>query len=114
MSGGDWLGLAGQVCVVTGAGSGIGAAIAENFVRVGAHVALLDRDGAACQRVAQQLTESGGRVIGIECDISDEAACRPRRTRVKRNSAHALGWSITPACSALEVSMRYQWPNGTR
>jgi glucose 1-dehydrogenase len=81
--GGDWLGLAGQVCVVTGAGSGIGAAIAENLVQVGAQVALLDRDGAACQRVAKQLTESGGCAIAIECDISDEARVYAAAQRVK-------------------------------
>src|SRR5262249_54215770 len=43
----DWLGLADRVCVVTGAGSGIGAAIAEGLVDAGARVALVDRDGAA-------------------------------------------------------------------
>ena len=42
--GADWLRLKGRVCVVTGAGSGIGAAIAGAFSAVGAQVALLDRD----------------------------------------------------------------------
>ena len=41
----DWLGLAGRVCVVTGAGSGIGARGGRGFVAVGAQVALIDRDG---------------------------------------------------------------------
>ncbi len=53
----DWLGLSGRVCVVTGAGSGIGAAIAEGLVEVGAHVALLDRDSAAADKIALRLTE---------------------------------------------------------
>ena len=39
--GADWLRLKGRVCVVTGAGSGIGAAIAGAFSAVGAQVALL-------------------------------------------------------------------------
>jgi len=40
----DWLGLAGKVCVVTGAASGIGAAVASGLAEAGARVALLDRD----------------------------------------------------------------------
>ena len=40
--GADWLGLAGKICVVTGAGSGIGKAIATGLAETGAHVVLLD------------------------------------------------------------------------
>ena len=83
MSANDWLNLAGKVCVVTGGASGIGASIAEGLVQVGAHVALLDLDGAACQRVAQRLAESGGRVIGIQCDISDEDGVKATAARVR-------------------------------
>ena len=70
----DWLGLAGQVCVVSGAGSGIGAAMAQGLAAVGARVALLDRDVAAARRVAAQLTSKGAVALAVECDIADEAA----------------------------------------
>ncbi|MDN5842055.1 MAG: glucose 1-dehydrogenase [Alcaligenaceae bacterium] len=67
----DWLELTDRVCVVTGAAGGIGAAIAEQACRVGARVALLDRDEAAAQTVAAQLRETGGQAIAIACDASD-------------------------------------------
>ncbi len=44
MKGSDWLGLAGRICVVTGAASGIGRAIATVIVGAGAVTALLDRN----------------------------------------------------------------------
>ena len=50
----DWLGLQGQVCVVTGAASGIGASIAERLTQVGARVVLpvelLRPTGLVCGR----------------------------------------------------------------
>lgn len=78
-----WLGLAGRVCVVSGAGSGIGAAMAQGLVAVGAKVALLDRDAAAARRVAEPLTQGGGHAVAIECDIADEAAVAAAAAQVR-------------------------------
>ena len=69
----DWLGLAGQVCVVTGAASGIGAAIAHNLAQAGAHVALLDRDAPAVQARAAALAAEGFTALAVPCDVSSEA-----------------------------------------
>jgi NAD(P)-dependent dehydrogenase (short-subunit alcohol dehydrogenase family) len=88
----DWLGLADRVCVVTGAGSGIGAAIAEGLVDVGARVAVVDRDGAAAERVASRLAQNGGTVLPVTCDIADENAVEAAAARVR----HELG-----PCAAL-------------
>ena len=79
----DWLGLAGRVCVVTGAGGGIGAAIAEGLVEVGAQVALVDREGDAAERVACRLALRGGRTLAVSCDIADEAAVRAAAATVR-------------------------------
>lgn len=70
----DWLGLQGRVCVVTGAGSGIGAAMAEAFAAAGAQVAVLDRNGDAARQVAGRLAAQGGRALAVPCDIVDEPA----------------------------------------
>lgn len=77
----DWLGLAGQVCVVTGAASGIGAAIAQALVDAGAQVALLDRDRAGIERLQQSL-QGRGKAIGTHCDITDESSVQAAAKRV--------------------------------
>jgi len=82
-AGADWLALAGRPCVVTGAGSGIGAAIAEGLVAVGAPVALLDRDAAAVHATAGRLQERGAHCRAYEVDVSDEAAVAAVAARVR-------------------------------
>ena len=66
-----WLGLAGSVCVVSGAAGGIGSAIAQVLGVAGAHVALLDRDEDKCREVAQTLNASGVEALALACDIGD-------------------------------------------
>jgi len=55
------------VAIVTGGGSGMGAAIAETFAREGAHVAVVDVDGDAAKRVAAEI---GNPAIAIKCDVT--------------------------------------------
>jgi len=62
--------LHGKVAVVTGAGSGIGAAIARLFAQRGAIIAAADRDAAAAGRTASDITSSGGTATGYPCDVS--------------------------------------------
>jgi 3-oxoacyl-[acyl-carrier protein] reductase len=59
--------LRGTVAIVTGGGSGMGAAIAETYAREGAHVAVLDVKGAAAKAVARKI---GNTAIAIECDVT--------------------------------------------
>ncbi|GAA5049258.1 NAD(P)-dependent dehydrogenase (short-subunit alcohol dehydrogenase family) [Thermocatellispora tengchongensis] len=66
-------GLTGKVALVTGGASGIGAAIAETYVAKGARVAVVDVDGEAAAKKAQEL---GGESAGFACDVSDPAAVR--------------------------------------
>jgi len=62
------------VAVVTGAGRGIGAALAAGLAGAGAHVALADVDEAAARARAGEITAAGGRAFGLHVDVADAAA----------------------------------------
>lgn len=65
-----------QAALVTGAGSGLGAATARQLARMGARVALLDIDADRALATAKAITESGGRAIGIGCDVTSEESAQ--------------------------------------
>ncbi len=67
--------MRGRNVVVTGAGSGIGAATSRAFAEAGARVALLDRDAMAAQSIAADLEADGQTVLALECDVSRSAQC---------------------------------------
>jgi 2-keto-3-deoxy-L-fuconate dehydrogenase len=64
-------GLEGRIAAITGAGSGIGRAIATEFARAGATVHLLDRDSDSVARVAAAI---GAGASAHTCDVADEAS----------------------------------------
>jgi NAD(P)-dependent dehydrogenase (short-subunit alcohol dehydrogenase family) len=66
--------LDGKNAVVTGAGSGIGKAIAELFAAQGASVFAVDRDEAAGRATVEAIRGAGGRAELAAVDVADEAA----------------------------------------
>lgn len=59
--------------VITGGGSGIGAATVRRFAVGGDRVSIFDRDLGAAERVASQVRDAGGEAQAMECDITDRA-----------------------------------------
>jgi NAD(P)-dependent dehydrogenase (short-subunit alcohol dehydrogenase family) len=72
----------GQVAIVTGAGSGIGAATASRLAREGAAVALVGRERGPLDEVAAAITSAGGVGDVLPLDVRDEAAVAAAVDRV--------------------------------
>jgi len=71
--------IKGQVAVITGGASGLGAATAQAFVNAGAKIALLDINLAAAQQTADKL---GG--IAVKCDVTDEQSATDALSEVQK------------------------------
>lgn len=66
--------LQGRMAVVTGAGSGIGRAIAQMMASRGASVGAIDLNESAAQETVQRITASGGRAAAYQADVSQSEA----------------------------------------
>ena len=67
--------LKGRVAVITGPAKGMGAAITLAFAAEGARLALVGRDTAAIEPVAQEARVKGAEAIVVRCDLTDPAQC---------------------------------------
>ena len=65
----------GSVVAISGAGGGLGRALAHRFGRAGSRLLLLDLEAAAVAALASELARSGVESLALACDVTDEAAC---------------------------------------
>src|SRR5207253_2971860 len=65
--------LSGKVCLITGAGSGMGRSAALAFAREGAAVAAFDNRQEPLDAVVAEVHKAGGKCEGFLCDVSKEA-----------------------------------------
>src|SRR5262249_44055767 len=92
--------LDGRVAIVTGAGQGIGAAIATVFAREGAKVCVAELKAHRCERTVDAIRAAGGDALAVPCDVGvkadiqamvDATAGRWGTVDVLVNNAHGFG-----------------------
>jgi len=106
--------LSGQAAFVTGAGRGLGEAIARGLAEAGARVVLADIDGEAVQAVAGAMQAEGRECIAMRLDVRDEAAF----AKCFDAAVHRFGAidvmvnnaALTPSTSLWEISVD-EWDN---
>src|SRR5205809_6113536 len=64
--------LDGRAAVVTGGGSGLGAAMAKGLAQAGAAVAIADIDELGAAATVQTIEEQGGRAVSLPCDVTSK------------------------------------------
>jgi NAD(P)-dependent dehydrogenase (short-subunit alcohol dehydrogenase family) len=87
--------LEGRTVVVTGAGSGLGRAIAEGCAEAGASVVCAGRSEAS-RRVAAELADRGWCAVGVEADVTEEASVEA----LMREAEHRYGSIDVVFCNA--------------
>lgn len=74
-----------KVALVTGAGAGIGAAIAHALAAQGHYVGVLDIDPNAAGAVAREINAKGGSAVALSADVSDRAQVRTALTVLRQH-----------------------------
>lgn len=88
--------LSGKTAIVTGSSRGIGRAIAQLYAEAGARVVVSSRKLDACQKVVDDIKESGGEAIAIDCNTSDKGQV----LRLVERSEAAFGQTDILVCNA--------------
>ncbi len=104
---------AAEVTLITGASSGIGAALARRFARRGDHVILVARRQNLLEQLAAEIGAAGGSAEAMPCDVTDHAAVRAcveqalrHHGRIDRLILNAGGGGRTPPHDLTAAEMR--------
>lgn len=84
--------LGGKTALVTGAGSGIGQAIAVLFAQAGARVAVVDIDADAARETVRTIETAGGAAAAFRCDVAAHAEVEAAFTAVEARSVPWTSW----------------------
>jgi NAD(P)-dependent dehydrogenase (short-subunit alcohol dehydrogenase family) len=100
--------LAGQVAWISGAASGMGAAIARLFAREGAAVALADLQAERGAAVVETIRTEGGRALFTSCDVTREDSVR---ASIETTAAEFGGLNIVVNCAGIvQVKRLHELP----
>ena len=101
-----------KTAVITGAGSGIGQAIAYNLSAAGNHVVILDRSEEAGESTATQIKSDGGSAEVIACDVSSTDSVKAAFDKLEKvhilvNNAGIASIGNVEACEPDELDRVY-------
>lgn len=91
-----------QVIVITGAASGMGAAMAKDFAAHGASIAIFDVDDTKGNMVVSHINENGGKGCYLHVDVTNKQAIEAATDKVEERYGHVSAWINSAGVSRMK------------